>query len=186
MSPSASSATHPARRQVHQRRVTCTGHLREDGLWDIEGHLIDTKPEPLVLAVGPIAAGAAIHEMRVCLTVDAELTIRDAWARTDHAPYAVCGEINATYRQLIGLRIAPGFVQRVKRMFRATLGCSHLTEMLPPLATTAFQVLWSDRATHGAHGGSSPVGGCHALRTDGEVVRLYYPEHARTQSDAPP
>lgn len=178
--PGIQAPTATGRRPVHQRRITCNGYLRDDGLWDIEGRLIDTQPQPLMLATGPLAAGEAIHEMLVCLTVDRELLIHDAWARTLHAPYPPCADINPSYRQLIGLRIAPGFTQRVKRMFRATLGCSHLTEMLPPLATTAFQVLWSDRANHGERGGSSPVGGCHALRSDGEIVRLYYPEFHRS------
>lgn len=179
MTPLPTSRAEVGRRQVHQRRISCTGYQRDDGLWDIEGHLIDTKTEALMLAVGPVAPGEAIHEMRVCLTVDKDMLIHDAWARTEHAPYAICGEINASYRRLIGLRIAPGFTQQVKRMFRTTQGCSHLTEMLPPLATTAFQVLWSHHAAHGTPGRSSPLGGCHALRLDGEVVRLYHPEHHR-------
>ena len=34
----------PARRElIHQRDIRCRGYQREDGLWDIEGELIDTK-----------------------------------------------------------------------------------------------------------------------------------------------
>ena len=32
------------RKAMHTRVVTCHGYLREDGLWDIEGHMVDTKP----------------------------------------------------------------------------------------------------------------------------------------------
>ena len=31
------------RKKIHNRTVHCEGFLREDGLWDIEGHLRDTK-----------------------------------------------------------------------------------------------------------------------------------------------
>ena len=31
------------RKKIHNRSVHCEGFLREDGLWDIEGHLKDTK-----------------------------------------------------------------------------------------------------------------------------------------------
>ena len=106
--------------------------------------------------------------------------IHDASARTVHGPYRLCGDITASYRQLIGLRIEPGFTQTVKRMFRGVRGCSHITELLPPMATVAFQILWSDpdefRTANAASGPqrSSPLGGCHALRLDGEVVRLHF------------
>ena len=29
---------------MHTRTVECRGYLRDDGLWDIEGHMTDTKP----------------------------------------------------------------------------------------------------------------------------------------------
>src|SRR5690606_12405498 len=31
------------REPIHIRTVTCRGYRRSDGLWDIEGHLVDTK-----------------------------------------------------------------------------------------------------------------------------------------------
>ena len=31
------------RQLLHTRRVTCQGFFREDGLWDIEGHITDEK-----------------------------------------------------------------------------------------------------------------------------------------------
>lgn len=164
------------RQEVHLRRITCTGFRRADGLWDIEGRLIDTKPERIELPEGAVEAGAPIHHMLVCLTVDRDFLIHDAWARTIEGPYRVCGDINESYGQLVGLRIEAGFTKTVKRMFRGVLGCSHLTELLPPMATTAFQILWSERAKDpsAAATRTSPLGGCHALRLDGEVVRRYF------------
>ena len=32
-----------ARQAIHNRHVHCAGFQREDGLWDIEGHIKDTK-----------------------------------------------------------------------------------------------------------------------------------------------
>ncbi|MGH7035691.1 MAG: DUF2889 domain-containing protein, partial [Stellaceae bacterium] len=31
------------REPIHTRQIECRGFRRADGLWDIEGHLIDTK-----------------------------------------------------------------------------------------------------------------------------------------------
>ena len=32
------------RRLMHRRSVECTGFLRDDGLWEVEARLVDTKP----------------------------------------------------------------------------------------------------------------------------------------------
>lgn len=32
------------RRRMHKRMVECDGYLRDDGLWEVEAWLIDTKP----------------------------------------------------------------------------------------------------------------------------------------------
>jgi hypothetical protein len=168
------------RRHVHTRRITCEGFEREDGLLEIEGLLVDTKPTSLEMPTRHLPAGEPIHQMRVVLVLDGERTILQVRAVTEHSPYPVCGAIASTYERLVGLRIEPGFTQQVKRMFRGTLGCSHLTEMLPTIASTVFQMLWSDSEFDGAdEEGSatrtSPLGGCHALKLDGEVVRTYFP-----------
>ena len=169
----AAAAT--ARRELHLRRIVCTGFERDDGRWDIEGRLTDTRPVPLPLPEKTVAPGAAIHDMLVCLTIDRDFTIHDAWARTLAGPYRTCAEINQRYTQLIGLRIEPGFTGKVKRLFRGVLGCSHLTELLPPMATTAFQVRWSYPSVgRDVAGSTTPLGGCHALRLDGEVVQRYF------------
>jgi hypothetical protein len=175
-----SMATPPApRRQVHLRRITCEGFLRDDGLFDIEGLLIDTKPAALQLVTKEVPAGEPIHQMRVRLTIDGERNIIDAQAFSEHTPYPDCMEVEQGYRKLIGLRIEPGFTNTVKRLFRGTLGCTHMTELLPAMASTAFQVLWANARFDTADAApgtrrATPLGGCHALRLDGDIVRTYF------------
>ncbi len=177
----AMSSTTPTRRPVHLRRIECTGFERDDGLFDIEGRLIDTKPTELVLPERTVAPEEAIHHMTMRLTVGRDFVIRDVQAKSVEMPYRVCGDIAPAYRQLIGTRIEAGFTQKVKRLFRGIQGCAHLTELLPVMATTAFQIIWSDvdnfdnTATPNGRTRGSPLGGCHALRLDGEVVMRYFP-----------
>ena len=173
------------RQQVHTRTITCAAFVHGDGLVDIEGTLRDIKYQPLILPErGVVAPGEAIHEMKLVITIDRTFLIRDAQAITLQSPYQICGEINDRYRQIIGLRIEPGFTQKIKRLFRGISGCQHLTELLPPMATTAFQVIWASKETYSeidtggdAANRPTPLGGCHALRQDGEVVRLHFPKH---------
>ncbi len=47
------------------------GYLRDDGLWDLEGELIDEKSYTYAdRDRGPLPAGRPMHHMRVRLTVD--------------------------------------------------------------------------------------------------------------------
>ena len=176
----ASPAPEPTRRPVHLRRIECAGFARDDGLFDIEGTLIDTKPDQLVLPERTVPANAPIHHMTLRMTVGRDFVIHDVLARSVDVPYEVCGHIAPAYRSLIGERIEAGFTQKVKRMFRGVAGCSHLTELLPVMATTAFQIIWSDvdnfdsTAVGNGRTRGSPLGGCHALRLDGEVVLRYF------------
>jgi hypothetical protein len=173
-----------ARRPLHLRRITCEGFARDDGLFEIEGLLVDTKPDPLQLVSKEVPPGVPIHQMRVRMTLDHERRIVDLRAFSEHTPYPDCAEVEAAYRQLVGHRIEPGFTREVKRLFRGIRGCSHMTELLPPMASTAFQVLWANGNFEGVdQEGSgrraSPLGGCHALRLDGPIVKTYFPKHAK-------
>jgi hypothetical protein len=176
----SASLTPVSRRTVHLRRITCEGFERDDGLYDIVGTLIDTKPYPLEMREKTVGANQPIHHMTVCLTVDRDRLIHNVVAHTVEGPHAVCGAITASYRQLIGHRIQPGFTKMVKGLFRGEQGCTHMSELLPPMATTAFQMLWkgaddvtdADQPEHR----NSPLGGCHALKLDGEIVRLHFPD----------
>lgn len=173
-----------ARRPLHTRRITCEGFAREDGLIDLEGTLIDTKPIALRLVTREVPVGEPIHKMRVRLTIDRERRILNAEVFSEETPYPDCAEVEQAYRKLIGMRIEPGFTQAVKRMFRGIAGCTHMTELIPPLASTAFQVLWANldfggADKEGSRQRSSPLGGCHALRLDGAIVRTYFGQYGK-------
>ncbi|MDJ0741632.1 MAG: DUF2889 domain-containing protein, partial [Gammaproteobacteria bacterium] len=55
----------PSERElVHTRRIECRGYRRDDGLWDIEGSLIDTRTSEMqTFGRGRIAPGEHLHEM---------------------------------------------------------------------------------------------------------------------------
>ena len=142
--------------------------------------MIDTKPFPLDMRAKSLGAGEPIHHMRIRLTLDGDRWIRDVQVDVNDSPFSVCPEIASTYRQLIGLRVEAGFTIAVKRMFRGARGCTHLTELIPVIATTAMQTIWTrkkppiDGDAPSESRQVSPLDGCHALQRDGEVVRRYY------------
>ena len=79
------------RELVHTRRLECQGYRRHDGLWDIEGSLVDTRTETMeTFGRGVIPPGEHLHEMWLRMTVDSDLTVQAIEAKTVHAPYPNC------------------------------------------------------------------------------------------------
>ena len=135
------------RQHLHTRRVTCQGFFRDDGLWDIEGRITDEKTyEHANEWRGPLKPGDFVHDMSIRLTVDHRFTIVDVEAVTDKSPYRICGDIAPDFKKLIGLRIGGGFHRAVSERLGGVHGCTHIVELLGPVATTAFQTVSSGKA----------------------------------------
>ena len=171
------------REHRHTRQLECRGYRREDGLWDIEGHLTDIKSYAFDNAFrGRVDAGAPVHDMWVRLTVDAELKIHAAEAETVAGPYRICPQAAPAVEQLADLTIGPGWRGKVRQRIGGTNGCTHIIEMLQPLATVAFQTVFADRKkwsgdTKQRDKNEKPphIDSCYALRSGGEAVREHYP-----------
>jgi hypothetical protein len=72
---------------LHHRQIECQGYQREDGLWDIEGHLVDTKTEPFpVDSRGLLPPGEPLHEMWLRVTLDDTFLIHEVEAVIDASP----------------------------------------------------------------------------------------------------
>ena len=142
------SLSAPAERELrHLRRVSCRGFARTDGLLDIEGELIDTKDYDFPSAArGTITAGSPIHHMQVRITIDFQMTIIAAEAVTLHGPYHICPKGAENIAGLVGLTIGPGWKRKVQNAIGGPKGCTHITELMGPMATTAFQTLYGEKA----------------------------------------
>ena len=172
---------------MQTRRVTCEAYELDDGLYEIESVLIDSKPYTVHVGDrGAISSGEPFHEMRVRLLIDAQLNIHDIVARTLKAPYTQCREISPSYGALKGLNLGKGFMKQVRQLLGGTAGCTHMTELLSPTVTTAIQTVWHvrDRLTTPlakrpplpSHAPCPPeVGQCYAMRPESDAVRRYYP-----------
>ncbi|NQW55011.1 MAG: DUF2889 domain-containing protein [Rhodospirillales bacterium] len=193
------------RQHLHTRRVVCQGFFRDDGLWDIEGRITDEKSyEHANEWRGPLKPGDFVHDMSIRLTIDHKFTIVDAEAVTDRSPYSMCGDIAPAFRKLVGLRIGGGFHRAVRERLGGIHGCTHIVELLGPVATTAFQTVSSKKAqdlnrAHREKTGALPpkdpdaapkprrkpymLDTCHTWASDSEVTRRWVP-HFYTGPDA--
>lgn len=144
-------STPQPRQPAHTRKIVCDGYQRDDGLWDIEGHLIDTKPFPIPNQDrgGEIPPGEPLHEMWVRLTLDDQLQIHDAEAVIDWSPFNRCKGATQSFERLIGLRIAPGWNRQVRKLIGGSAGCTHVNELLAQMATTAIQSIYGVKQRNG-------------------------------------
>jgi hypothetical protein len=165
------------------------GYAREDGLFDIEGHLTDRKPFDFQVTFGPLrAAGVAIHEMWVRLTIDSELVVRELAASSDHAPYRDCQGAPDTLSALVGLRIGGGWKREIKERLGGARSCTHLVEMLAPMGTTAIQALVTQlrEIPLPAQAGGRPrqIDTCFAMASPRRAAALRWPDHYTGPRDA--
>ena len=170
------------RELTHTRVVSCHGYRREDGLLDIEGRIVDTKPYRFRNQDrgGWIEADEALHDMSIRLTVNFDLEVVDVEAVIDDSPYNYCKCVTPVAKNLIGLKIEPGWTQRSKKAMGANRGCTHLTELLGPIATTAIQTVSSEkieRSKSRPHGASNAyLNSCHSYADDSPVVQQHWPQ----------
>jgi len=169
------------RRRLHSRRVSYDGWQRDDGLFDIEARLVDTKDDDYALASGVRPKGAPIHDMSVRVTIGADFVIRALAARADAVPYADgCELIAPAYASLVGANLMQGFRKVLYDTMGGVRGCSHLTELLAFLPTAAVQTFASLNPENAANGARPyQLDRCHALEHTSETVRRYYPRWFR-------
>lgn len=188
------SAPEP-RRPIHTRRITFEGFLREDGLWDFDCELIDTKAMPIEMAEkGVLPAGSPVHHFRVRLTVDDSLTIRAAEAEPAATPFGICSQAaNGPLQKLVGLTMGPGWRKAIEGAIGGVAGCTHLRELVFNAATAAFQTIPVYRERERRERGEPPLNGdkppffmgqCMTWSFSSPVVQQHAPQFYRAPQEA--
>ncbi len=179
----------PQRQLKHRRQIDVQVFARGNGLWEVDATLSDVKTWVAQLAQGPRPAGTPIHEMLLRLVVNEQLDVVEAGSETRWMPYAGhCDAHGDAYARLIGLNLLQGFRKQLRDKLGGVLGCTHITELAQVLPTAVVQAMVGEVIdTRGeAEGARQPfqIDRCHALRSDGEPVRLYYPRWYRPAAPA--
>ena len=170
------------RKHLHTRDIQCRGYERDDGLWDIEGRIIDTKTYSFEnFDRGGVASGEAVHHMEIRLTVDDDLVVQKAEASTESSPYSICGDMNHVFSTLEGAAIVPGWRGEVIKRMGGVKGCVHLTDLVTgPIAVTAHQTIQTarQRRKKGVPGKPPPqLNSCHAYAQGSDIVKRIWPEY---------
>ena len=165
------------RKPLHTRAITITGYQRSDGLFEVEGRLLDTKTFDFKPISGDrvVPTGEPIHDMGVRIVYRQDMTVVDVIAVGHALPYADCAAGPATLKSLIGLSMSKGWTAETRKRLAGAASCSHLAGLMAPMAAAAFQSMVQFRLnrTPGAH--TPTVDSCIAYSRHGELMRTRYP-----------
>jgi hypothetical protein len=167
------------RERLHLRRVSYEGFRRDDGLFDIDATLVDTKDHVYPLATGNRTPDQPVHSMQIRVTVNTHFDVIDIEAATDEMPYpGRCDRITPEYKKLIGANLLRGFRKAIAEHMGGVKGCTHLSELLSFLPTAAVQTFAGLKRETDGWADKKPfqLDACHALDTRGETVQLFYPK----------
>ena len=181
------------RRLMHRRSVECIGYLRDDGLWEVEARLVDTKPfAQRDRYRGLLQPGEPVHDIALRLAVDDRMTIIEAESTMRATPYPTCIEVEPILQRLVGERIGKGWRELVRQKIGRLETCTHLAELLGPAVTALFQTMsygktpeHHDSLDSQRNAGERPffIGGCHSWRTDGPIVAEMFPQFSTKPAD---
>ncbi|WP_281915811.1 DUF2889 domain-containing protein [Caldimonas thermodepolymerans] len=172
----------PHRQLKHRRSIDLAVYARGDGLWEVDARLTDVKTRDFPLASGVRAAGEPVHDMTLRLVVNERFDILEAGAESHSVPYpGHCEAYGDAYARLVGLNLLKGFRHAVKERLGGVQGCTHITELAQVLPTAVIQAFAGEVIHTQESSETRPfqIDRCHALRADGETVRLYYPRWYR-------
>lgn len=179
------------REELHFRRLDYRGFKRSDGLFEVEAHLIDRRTYDFQPPSGErvIAAGTPIHDHAIRVVLGSDMVIREIHATMYAFPYGDCPTGSGSLQAMVGARIGRGWSEEIRRRLPAASNCTHLKEMLVPLATAAFQTLsflMLDRIDAvDERGKPIKIDTCAGYAASGELVRMRWPEHHQPQQGRP-
>lgn len=173
------------RTPLHTRTLTFRGYARDDGLWDMEGELLDTKHYGYDSSSGHRPAGSALHHILLRVTLDAHFCIQAIESSMQSTPFDECGVADQHVQRMVGLTMGSGWRQTIERAMGGLQGCTHLRELLFNMATCAFQTIPHHREMQRRALGEPSVpsdtppffiGRCMTWDVNGPVVARVTPE----------
>ena len=179
----------PAPRTLkHVRRVNYQGFDRDDGLWDIEGELHDSKAYDATSFRDPTKqrlAGEAIHHMWLRVTVNRQLVVQAIDVAMDSHPLQGCTEAQTALQHMVGCSMARGWRQSIQKHLGGVASCTHLRELLFNLATAAFQSVPAVFSSSNPDEPPRHLGQCTGWDFNGQGVKEFFPQFYGRAQQAP-
>jgi hypothetical protein len=179
------------REELHHRQIDLRFYRRSDDLYEVVGRLVDTKSHAFrrQLAQADTPPHTPVHDIAVHLVIDDGMLVHEAFAAMHATPFEVCPQATQALALLRGLSLRKGWNRQVRELLGGAVSCTHIVELLGPMATTAFQGLAPLRLQEINRPGSealrrAKVDSCYAYGAEREVVARLWPHLHRGATDA--
>jgi hypothetical protein len=130
----------PEGRKYHTRTKEVSVYEYDEQRFVVEGCLTDRRPHAYYSAAAGKQPPGILHQMIVHLLVDkATLEIENLHVKMPVIPDKACLEMINSIESVKGLRIARGFVSKIKMLAGHGKGCTHLIELLMEMASSSIQ-----------------------------------------------
>jgi len=180
--------TEVTREELHRRTIDFRGYRRSDGLFEVIAHLTDSKPHAFTPPAESrtVAAGSPIHDMVLSVVFDADMVVRGVTPGMQAFPYGQCAAGGDALQALLGLCIGAGWSGEVRKRLPAGEVCTHLREILVPLASAAYQTMTELRShllhATDASGKPAKIDSCYAYGASRALVKHFWPAHHSAQA----
>jgi hypothetical protein len=165
-------------KKIHTRDIKIATFACDDAHIIVEGELNDNRIIANFNHEGELRPPGNIHHMYIRLLIEIEsIRIVRVEIEMPGIPHQECPETIPNFAALEGMRIAPGFTSKVRKIIGGPKGCAHLVGLLMAMASAALQGLWTYRSSDHQHDGDINdmandylVNTCWVWRQDGPLV----------------
>jgi len=178
------------REKIHHRQIDLHGYRRSDGLFEVEGRISDRKPHDFHPPRNgrSVPANTPLHDMVVVLVFNKDLVVQAVRTSMNAYPYATCSGGGDSLQALVGLRIGAGWNAEVRKRLPVSDTCTHMRELLGPMATAAFQTTTETRRhlldARKADGKPVKVDTCYAYSASRDLVKQFWPDYYQPPATA--
>lgn len=130
-------------RPIHTRRIEVDTYEYDAGAVLVEGRLTDNRFAETYYFSGGTRPPGIVHDMIIRLVVRGpDPTIESIDVEMPGVPREECLETQQSLSPIVGIKIRPGFTERVKAEVGGAKGCTHLVALLLAMAPAALQGAW--------------------------------------------
>jgi len=166
-------------RKIHSRSIEISTYEYDEEHIVVEGILKDDLLIPIYVS-GKEKQPHSPHHMMIQLLIEcSSLTIKDINVEMPTIPYEWCNETSGSLDPIKGLKIAPGFTSKVKKILRESKRCLHLTTLLLAIVSTVMQGYWTYNARKPSSGGVASemidhylIDTCWVWRINGPRIKM--------------
>jgi len=167
---------------VHERKIEIRSYPAGPQQIIVEGWLKDDRRVGGFHWDGRPRPPGVVHRLGIRLLVGGwPLTIQEAEAEMVEIPHELCRTLEESLKKTIGLTIASGFTDQVRRLLGGLEGCSHLTHLLLAMAPAILHGYWTQhsrkprpvpKSMDEVQGLSILVNSCQLWKENGPLIQL--------------